>query len=165
MTTLAYFFTLSLTSIFVTLWINRRRLLPLPFSTRTRMVVLGMGVAFLALAGTGYVRRTIATDTDDKTCLYGHSNGQKARTHGVMNGNGCWDTMHLNHVLLYGCVGIVLPFQVWKQIVLLSIIWELGEHVFFKYGTRTCRVPCCFRSEDIVLNAVGYFAGSFLGAG
>jgi len=77
--------------------------------------------------------------------------------------NGCLDFWHIAHILLYILIGILYPNN-YILIIIISIIWEIYEHFMFKYIIKKskCNELSCMRIEDIFLNLIGYFIGSFL---
>ncbi len=75
-------------------------------------------------------------------------------------GNGCFDIMHLMHILLWMFIGILSPDH-YILIIILSTLWEIFEHYAFKY-LGVCTDGYCGRVEDVFLNLLGYTFGSVI---
>ena len=71
---------------------------------------------------------------------------------------GCFDTWHLSHVVLWFIIGCAIPGYI-IPVLLISILWETIEHLHFKYN-KICYSPYCGRIEDVFLNMLGYIIGS-----
>jgi hypothetical protein len=99
---------------------------------------------------------------NDKFCIF--IKDRPAKLNGVLLGNGCVDSFHLNHIMLFAAVGLLVPFTEVLPVILISILFEGAEHISFKYITKDCKDAWCHRSEDPFLNLLGYFLGSALGA-
>ncbi len=82
------------------------------------------------------------------------------KKHQGILGGGCIDIWHLKHLLFWIIIGILIPGHL-LVIILLSVIWECAEHVYFKYLTpkTKCDFFFCGRFEDIVVNIIGYLIG------
>lgn len=72
--------------------------------------------------------------------------------------SGCFDIWHIYHVLLYIIIGLIFPNH-YILILLISLIWEYIEHIFFK-DFKFCNQIFCGRYEDFILNLLGYYIGS-----
>lgn len=160
---LSIFFTTALLGLNAVLWSNRGSIQKGSIRDRTRWALIVLGVVGIVLMTSGHIRRRSRSDVDDKVCVARTSERTDAELSGVMNGDGCVDTMHLNHVLLYSAIGLLVPYVAWPWVLALSVGWELAEHLFFKHVAGECAAACCFRSEDVVLNMLGYAIGSYLG--
>jgi len=86
--------------------------------------------------------------------------GNNKKVNGIIF-NGCIDKWHILHIILYILIGLLYPNN-YFLILVISIIWELHEHIFFKYIIKKsqCKEISCLRIEDIFLNLIGYFIGS-----
>lgn len=91
-----------------------------------------------------------------KECLI----GEEKKVNGILF-NSCLDYHHIIHIILYFIIGLIYPNN-YFLIFIISIGWELYEHLMFKYVIKktNCNDIICFRIEDIFLNLFGYFIGS-----
>jgi hypothetical protein len=93
-------------------------------------------------------------------CLLKFGKNNKSTKGGLLFG-GCIEYWHVLHMLLYVIIGLLMP-NYYLFILIVSILWELFEHVSFKYILRHCNSMFCGRVEDIFLNMIGYIIGSYL---
>jgi len=75
-------------------------------------------------------------------------------------GNSCLDVWHIYHLLFWILIGIFIPNQI-VLCILISLSWELLEHIAFKYW-KSCKDNMCGRIEDPIINLIGYIIGSFI---
>jgi len=93
-------------------------------------------------------------------CLLKFGNNNKSEKGGLLFGC-CIQYWHVLHMLLYVIIGLLMP-NYYLFIIIISILWELFEHISFKYILHRCDTILCGRVEDIFLNIVGYIIGSYL---
>lgn len=65
------------------------------------------------------------------TCLLKFGKNNKSEKGGLLFG-GCIEYWHVLHMLLYIIIGLLMP-NYYLFILIVSILWELFEHVSFKY--------------------------------
>lgn len=102
-----------------------------------------------------FVKKTDLPEPPENECITG---GEKQLS-GVL-ANGCFDVWHMSHVIFWLLIGLLVPGQ-YNIALLISISWELIEHVMFKI-MKFCNNPFCGRLEDIFLNMLGYTIGSLI---
>ena len=90
----------------------------------------------------------------DSECIIG--SGKKMN--GVLE-NGCIDIWMIYHLIFWILIGLLSPNR-WLIIIVLSAVWELSEHIIFKYIIKNCDTRICGRTEDIFLNLLGYGIGT-----
>ena len=78
---------------------------------------------------------------NDKFCIF--IKDRPAKLNGVLLGNGCVDSFHLNHIMLFAAVGLLVPFTEVLPVILISILFEGAEHISFKYITKDCKDAWC----------------------
>lgn len=84
--------------------------------------------------------------------------GTDKKVGGVLN-KGCIDIWMIYHLVFWILIGLLSPNH-WLIIIVLSAVWELSEHVIFKYIIKNCDTQICGRTEDIFLNLLGYGIGT-----
>lgn len=87
---------------------------------------------------------------------------QEKKVNGILF-NGCLDYHYILHIILYILIGLIYPNN-YILILIISILWELYEHLMFKYIIKksNCNDITCCRIDDIFLNLFGYFIGNNL---
>jgi hypothetical protein len=75
-------------------------------------------------------------------------------------GGGCFDIWHIYHLFFWVLLGLFNPNKI-KLCIVISISWEVLEHVVFKLN-NSCQDPICLRIEDPIINIIGYLIGSFI---
>jgi len=104
-----------------------------------------------------YINEDLNKIDPNKMCLIG-----SVKKYQGLFGGGCLDIWHVQHVLFWMIIGILWPGHI-GMVLLLSIAWELLEHIFFKYRKNLCQDFFCGRYEDIIANVIGYiFASEFV---
>lgn len=82
-------------------------------------------------------------------------------------GGGCFDIWHVYHILFWIIIGLLIPNRLLIAVI-VSISWELIEHWVFTHEQLLFGVPnkCtaffCGRFEDVIINILGYFIGSYI---
>lgn len=117
------------------------------------LVLLALAVAYI-MGGIVYSKK-VGLD-ENTTCLV----GSQKKNSGLLFG-GCLDVWHVQHVLLWMIVGLIMPGR-FLVVGGVSLMWEAIEHFAFKNVLGSCSDPLCGRVEDIVLNMVGYAVGTLL---
>lgn len=107
-------------------------------------------VALIIISGWG------TNGLNNKDCMF----GKNKKYEGIFD-RGCLDVWHLSHFVLWFIVGCTLPGY-FIPVLIVSILWETGEHISFKYILKICDGFYCGRIEDIILNVLGYAIGSRL---
>jgi hypothetical protein len=96
----------------------------------------------------------------NKECIIKFRKNNKKLESGIFFGS-CIDYWHLLHLLLYIIIGLLMPNK-YLFIFIISILWEIFEHISFKYIINSCNNIICGRIEDIFINIIGYSIGSYL---
>lgn len=95
-------------------------------------------------------------DYTNNQCLIGTTK----QIGGLLQG-GCYDVWMVYHVLYWIIIGLLAPGYLLIAAI-ISICWELFEHIMFKYVYKICNAQVCGRIEDVVTNVVGYLIGSYI---
>ena len=111
--------------------------------------IIGMCLCVIFIYVNGRINKTDA----NAQCLIG-----KEKKYQGLLGGGCFDVWHVQHVLFWIIIGILWPGHIGTAFM-LSVGWELLEHIFFKYRIHACRDFFCGRYEDILANMIGYLIG------
>jgi len=85
--------------------------------------------------------------------------GKNKRYSGILFG-GCFEIFHVLHILFWFIIGLLAPNH-YTLVIIVSVIWELFEHIYFK-STGLCTDLFCGRVEDIFTNVIAYALGSYM---
>jgi uncharacterized membrane protein len=94
------------------------------------------------------INKFFMTNDVNKQCLIGSCKS----SNGLFIKFGCLDVWHSYHFLLWIMLGMLTP-DYYATVIIISIIWELCEHM---------NKISYFRIEDPLINIFGYIIGSNL---